>query len=206
MKIDINRFKLQYITADIDSAIEVLQGGCKWIQLRIKNNDIKTIKNVALEVKNICKSYGAVFIIDDYVDIVAEVGADGVHLGKLDMPINEARGILGDKIIGGTANSFEDVLTLKDKVDYIGLGPYKWTETKKNLSPIIGISGYSSIFNRIRLEKIEIPVVVIGGIGIQDVDCLIEIGANGVAVSGSIYNSLDRVGLVKDFLIKLNKI
>jgi thiamine-phosphate pyrophosphorylase len=103
--IDLNKFRLQYITnsnekySHIEGAKFVLEGGCKWIQLRIKiENEIdkqyEKIIATAAELKDICKKYDATFIVDDYVDIAKKIQADGVHLGKNDMPIKEARKIL----------------------------------------------------------------------------------------------------------------
>lgn len=87
-----------------DSAHIALEGGCRWIQLRMKNAPIEKVYDTAKEVQQLCKKYHATFIIDDYVDIAKDLLSDGVHLGKLDMPVAEARKILGSKaIIGGTA-------------------------------------------------------------------------------------------------------
>ena len=205
MKIDLDKFKLQYISAGntnnqhLQGIKDVLEGGCKWIQLRIKNAT-DDIKEIALETKELCKNYNAIFLINDYVDLAKETDADGVHLGKLDMNPAEARNILGNKIIGGTANTFADVLELNGKVDYIGLGPYRWTQTKKNLSPTIGIDGYKEIFANIKKENITIPIAAIGGIELADVKELIDIGANGIAVSSNIYNAPNRIQAVKNFL------
>ena len=206
MKIDLDKFRLQYISSGVDvhqqlqGIEEVLKGGCKWIQLRIKDENIATIKRIALQVKECCKSYDAIFIINDYVELAKEIDADGVHIGKMDMTIADARNILMDKIIGGTANTFEDILTLQKKVDYIGLGPYKWTQTKKKLSPIIGIDGYKTIFTKLKKENITILSVAIGGIELEDVKELLSTGVNGIAVGGSIYNVNDRQQAVKEFL------
>ena len=205
MKIDLNKFKLQYISAGssnnehLQGIKDALVGGCKWIQLRIKNPK-EDIKAVAIQAKKCCKKYNAIFIIDDYVDLVKEIDADGVHLGKLDMMPADARNILGNKIIGGTANTFEDVLELLGNVDYIGLGPYKWTATKEKLNSIIGMDGYKKIFANLKKENIDIPIVTIGGIELADARGLIDVGANGVAVSNSIYSAFDRIQAVKNFL------
>ena len=137
---------LQFITHQTDtisylhSAELVLKGGCKWVQLRMKEASTEEIKKTAFKVRKLCKLYNATFIIDDHVVIAREVGADGVHLGKNDLPVAEARKIVGNSfIIGGTANTFEDIEHLVSAgADYIGLGPFRFTETKKNLSPVLG--------------------------------------------------------------------
>ena len=106
----------------LDAARMALEGGCRWVQLRMKDTPVETIEPVALEVQALCRQYGATFIIDDHVELVREIGADGVHLGKNDMSVAEARRILGDEyIIGGTANTYEDVKKhWLDGVKYIG--------------------------------------------------------------------------------------
>ena len=148
--------KLQYITQDIpdrthaELAGEACLHGISWVQFRsklLKGDDL--IKS-ALDVKNICTYYKSIFIINDYVRLAKEIKADGVHLGKSDITPIEARKILGSGfLIGGTANTFEDILSLHEQgVDYIGLGPFRFTETKKNLSPIFGIDGYKEIVSK----------------------------------------------------------
>ena len=144
---------LQFITqhtdrySHVESARLSLMGGCRWIQLRMKNSMLEAVERVAKEVKSLCAEYNAIFILDDYVEIAHKVHADGVHLGKNDMPVRDARRYLGDSfIIGGTANTFEDVKRLsQDGVDYIGCGPFRFTTTKDNLSPILGERGYREI-------------------------------------------------------------
>ena len=130
---------LQFITNESDkySHLEgaklALEGGCRWIQLRMKKSSRDEIISVAQELKRECERYDAILIIDDYPDIAIEIKADGVHLGKNDMNPIEARNLMGEEyIIGGTANCFEDIKILVDaNVDYIGLGPYRFTKTKE---------------------------------------------------------------------------
>ena len=199
---DLTQFRFQYITnsnpkySHIDGAKFALDGGCRWIQLRIKiENDIaseySSILPTAFELKELCKKYDAIFIIDDYVEMTRDVGADGVHLGKNDMAINRAREILGEHfIIGGTANTVEDIISLREQnVNYIGLGPFRFTETKKNLSKILGIEGYRKIFFELQQLNFSIPIVAIGGITKGDISLLLDVGVNGIAVSGAIINS-----------------
>ncbi|MBP3353880.1 MAG: thiamine phosphate synthase [Bacteroidales bacterium] len=188
---------LQFITNKtdrynhIDGAKLALEGGCKWIQLRMKNYPKSEIIEVAKEINKLCKQYNAILIIDDYPDIAMEVKADGVHLGKNDMNPIEARNLMGEEyIIGGTANSFEDIQRLiAANVDYIGLGPYRFTKTKEKLSPILGIKGYEDIINKCKEHNYKTPIVAIGGIEIEDIPSLVKMGVNGVAISGYILNS-----------------
>lgn len=188
---------LQFITQEtnclshIESAKLALSGGCKWVQLRMKNASPTEVEEVAWEVKKLCNDYNAVFIIDDYVNVAKIVNADGVHLGKNDMPIKEARRYLGDSfIIGGTANSFEDIKHLyHDGVNYIGCGPFRFTTTKKNLSPILGEDGLRKIILDMNKENIDVPLVAIGGIERSDISSLFALGVNGIALSGSVLNA-----------------
>lgn len=165
-----------------------LEGGCKWIQLRMKDASDDEVRLVASEVQPLCKQNDAIFLLDDRVELARELHADGVHLGKNDMPVDEARRVLGEEfIIGGTANTFEDIERLAQQgADYIGCGPFRFTTTKKNLSPVLGIEGYRSIMEKMRHAGINIPVVAIGGITASDIDDILATGVKGIAVSGSV--------------------
>ena len=189
-----------------DSVRIALEGGCRWVQLRMKNVATEHIYSIALRTQKMCQEYGATFIIDDHVEIVKQIKADGVHLGKLDMPISEARKILGnDFIIGGTANTFEDVKAHYEAgADYIGCGPYRYTTTKSNLSPILGLEGYRRIICRMKEAYIDIPLVAIGGITETDVPKLMQTGISGIALSGSILSAKNPVEEMKK-IIKLTE-
>ena len=149
----------------------------------------------ALRVQDLCRQYGATFIIDDHVELVKKLHADGVHLGKKDMPIAEARRILGpDFIIGGTANTFEDVrMHYEAGADYIGCGPFRFTTTKKNLSPVLGLEGYRDIVSRMKEAGIHLPIVAIGGITFEDIPAIMQTGVSGIALSGSILRADDPI-------------
>ncbi len=175
----------------IDGIRMALEGGCRWIQLRMKDASEVEILKTAESTRKLCRQYDAVFLLDDYVELVERSGADGVHLGKDDMPIDEARRLLGkDKIIGGTANTFEDVKRIYSAgADYIGCGPFRFTTTKKKLSPILGLDAYSRIIKQMNAYGINIPVIAIGGILLQDVSDIMQTGVSGVAISGAILNA-----------------
>ena len=191
----------------IDSATLALKGGCKWVQLRMKDADKELIYNTALQIKALCREYNATFIIDDHVDIAKSVGADGVHLGKLDMPIAEARQLLGNKfLIGGTANTFQDVKNhYESGADYIGCGPLRYTTTKSNLSPILGYDGYKKIIEQMRDAQINIPIVAIGGIIESDIPHLMQIGLNGIALCGTILRAENPINEMNN-IIKLTEL
>lgn len=165
-------------------AEEACIGGIDWIQLRTKNKSGKRWEAVALSVQKVTKKYGATLIINDNVALALKIKADGVHIGKQDMNPVEARKILGNEfIIGGTANSEEDILRLLDAgVDYIGLGPFRFTRTKQNLSPVLN----SEELKRLIHIQSEIPVLLIGGIELHHIIGISDLGAYGIAVSSAI--------------------
>lgn len=205
---------LQFITnaqasQDIIAQVtSVLDGGCKWIQLRMKDAPRDHIIETAKAIKPLCKQADAIFVIDDHVDIAKELELDGVHLGKNDMDVKEARDILGEEyIIGATANSIEDVLSHSPVyVDYIGLGPFRFTTTKKNLSPIIGLDGYHNIAKVAANTGKSIPLVAIGGIEYDDIDDIMSTGIDGIAISGAIINASNMTKATKQMVEKLSTI
>ena len=186
----------------LDSVRIALEGGCRWIQLRMKEASPEEIIPIAKEAMAMCRKFGVTFIIDDHVELVKQLGADGVHLGKNDMPISEARRILGkDFIIGGTANTFEDVrIHAEAGADYIGCGPFRFTTTKKNLSPVLGLEGYTYIVSKMKAEGINLPIVAIGGITKEDIPSLMKTGINGIALSGSILRAENPIEEMKEII------
>ena len=205
---------LQFITNETSQAAiiaqvqAVLAGGCKWIQLRMKNASRDEIIETAKALKPICAEDEAILVIDDHVDIAKELELDGVHLGKYDMNVKDAREILGEKfIIGATANTLDDVMSFSPvDVDYIGLGPYKFTTTKANLSPIIELDSYANIVKVAANSKREIPIVAIGGIEHSDIERIMSTGVDGVAVSGALINADDTTAATKLMIDQLNEI
>lgn len=170
------------------------EAGCKWIQLRVKDADIPTITAMASYAKTICDAHGATLIINDHPDIAALVGASGTHVGKEDMTVAKARHIMGaDSIIGGTANTLDDILRhVDDGADYVGLGPYRFTTTKQNLSPILGLEGIRHIMDQLHTRQITTPIIAIGGILAADIADLITTGIQGIAISGLITHAPDK--------------
>lgn len=193
------RVRLQYISHQterysyLDGIRMALEGGCRWVQLRMKGVPYpdEDSMEIAFEAKRLCREHDAVFIIDDDVALVKVVQADGVHLGKRDISIEVARKILGSRyIIGGTANTFADVKALhKAGADYIGCGPFRFTTTKRGLSPVLGLEGYRSIVEQMKAEGINLPIVAIGGITEQDITDIMQTGVSGIAVSGAVLNA-----------------
>lgn len=178
-----------------DSAIMALEGGCRWIQLRMKDSEDAEIERVAKILLPECRSRGAVLVIDDRLDVALRIGADGVHLGKNDMPVSQARSIAGNGfIIGGTANTFDDICALyRQGADYIGCGPFRFTTTKKNLATILGLDGYRRLTEQMKENGISLPIVAIGGITYDDIPEIMKTGVTGIALSGSILRADDPV-------------
>jgi len=201
--------KLHYITDDnvfgythVQLAEEVCMGGAEWIQLRVKKKGFSEWKKIAKDTLEVCRKYNAKLIINDNVRIAKEIKADGVHLGKDDMLPQAAREFLGEGfIIGATANSFTDIEGHAiANVDYIGLGPFRFTQTKEKLSPVLGIEGFKKISETCLHNGINIPIVAIGGIKFNDLNELFQTGIYGVAVSSAINNATDKEASVKKFI------
>ena len=201
-------FSLQFIshtngnTTYLDGIRMALDGGCRWIQLRMKGAADSEVEPIAVEAQKMCHEAGATFVIDDRVEMVKRLGADGVHLGKNDMPVDEARRVLGTHyIIGGTANTFDDIQRLaRQGADYIGCGPFRFTTTKKNLSPILGLEGYQRIVKQMHDANINLPIVAIGGIKAEDIPAIMQTGVTGIAVSGAVLDAENPVEEMKRFV------
>lgn len=190
----------------LDSIQLALEGGCRWIQLRMKDALDEEVRPIAIEAQKLCRHYNATFIIDDRVALVRELGADGVHLGKNDMPIREARQILGpDYIIGGTANTFEDAKAhYEASANYIGCGPFRFTTTKQKLAPVLGLEGYRHIIQQMRAANINIPIVAIGGITKDDIPAILQTGITGIALSGTVLRANDPIAEMKHIINIIN--
>lgn len=205
---------LQYITAPkagmtlCEQTEAVCRGGMRWVQLRMKGASLAEMLETGKLVKEICRRYHCLFIINDQVEAARQLDADGVHLGKEDMNPLEARAILGShKIIGATCNTWEDILLRNQQgVDYIGLGPYTFTTTKEKLSPVLGLSGYQRLTEQMKAANIHIPVFAIGGICEKDIPALMQTGIQGIALSGLIKNSDDITEKTKEIVHLLNSL
>lgn len=182
-----------------------IEGGCRWIQLRMKDASDEEVREVAQELIPMCRETDTFLIIDDRVELVNELRVSGVHLGKEDMDPMEARELLGPHaIIGVTANTAEDIIRFKGKdVDYVGLGPVRFTTTKKKLAPELGYEGVREVMAAVRAAGVELPVVAIGGVTADDVAPLLAAGVSGVAVSGAIINAPDPVAYTSMVIDKL---
>ena len=186
--------KFQFVTINYpeishsDQAIRAYQAGCRWVQLRMKDSSEYEIEMEIKKILPVANAHNAILLINDNVELTLRTGAHGVHLGKNDLCPAEARKLLGSEfIIGGTANTFEDVLSLLEKgVDYVGMGPFRFTTTKKNLSPVLGKEGYYQTMSQLMEMGKTIPIIAIGGILPSDIEYLLPSGIHGIAAAGAI--------------------
>ncbi len=175
---------------NIKSALDV---GIKCIQFRFKNAEHQQRRHTAEKVKFLCDPYHATLIINDHIDIALDLDANGVHLGLSDTSIAIARKRMPNKIIGGTANTLEHVIQRnREGCDYIGLGPYRFTATKRELDPVLGIANYKIVLSECARMHWTTPIIAIGGIRLDDIDELLRCGVHGIAFSTLINNSNDK--------------
>ena len=176
-----------------EQAARLCGAGAKWIQLRMKGATPDAWLATAREVVAICRRHDATCIVNDSVDVALAAGADGVHLGRLDLEWREARRQLGpSRLLGGTVNNADDVARTRaaDCLDYVGVGPLRFTATKQKLAPVLGLAGVRSLIAQLG----DLPAWVIGGVGADDLPGLRSAGAAGVAVAGELY----RGGLIEE--------
>lgn len=216
MNMDLKLEHIHFITAanetqnHFDVAKKACEAGVKWIQYRNKLPYSKSTLDEAMKLKFLCKEYNATFIINDNPELAFEVKSDGVHLGKEDISIQDARNILGENfLIGASCNTTDDIdLAQMNGANYVGLGPFRFTNTKTNLNPVLGENGFKQIMLEYSNRNLSVPVFAIGGICADDIDFLNSIGIYGVAVSSVLANSSDTKAsfnlLNEKFLIKKN--
>jgi len=197
--------KLHYITQGetvkehLENIQHACQSGAELVQLRLKNYSEKKILKAAQEAREITEHFQTRLIINDHYKIAKEVKADGVHLGKSDgNPLTIRKQLHSWQIIGGTANTLEDCkLNINNKVDYIGLGPFQYTKTKENLSPVLGTEGYLTILEEL---KTDIPIIAIGGIQIENILDIMMTGTYGIAMSSAITRDFNLIPKINTFL------
>lgn len=204
--------RLQFISQEsegcthLQSIATACEAGVKWVQLRIKNQPAEEVRRQAAEAKAICAGHGARLIINDYPEVAREVEAYGLHLGKEDMPLAEARKIVGSMAIGATANTLDDIRAhCRNGADYIGLGPFRFTSTKKKLSPLLGLQGYRQLLQQCREEGLAVPLIAIGGIELEDIEGILQAGVSGVAVSSLIAKAARPTEVVEKIYKKLQR-
>ncbi|CAM4189120.1 hypothetical protein AT575_05075 [Streptococcus penaeicida] len=170
---------------------KALEAGISLYQFREKGNGAKDgieKRNLALAAQKLCQSYGVPFIINDDIDLAIELDADGIHIGQDDMPLEQARKLFPDKIIGLSINNMTEFHHSQlNLVNYVGLGPYKATISKADAKTPTGLS----LIQGVREVDKALPIVAIGGIQEEDVEAIIANGADGIAVISAISRSQD---------------
>jgi thiamine-phosphate pyrophosphorylase len=162
------------------------------VQLRFRNVSDKKLLKLAKEAREITAHFQTRLLITDQYKIAKEVKADGVHIENTNScPTIARKHAYTWQMIGGTANTLKDCETLLTKeVDYIGLGPFRFTTTKDNLPPVLGLNGYTEIIKEL---KTETPIIGVGGITTEDVTAILETGISGIAVSGEITRNFQTI-------------
>lgn len=201
--------KILYISSNgsHESIIEELSGlleaGLQWFQLRLKNRSKDDILNTAFVCKQLCADYNCLFTLNDQPGIAHRIDADGVHLGKNDMDLAKAKNIIDEsQHLGATCNTIDDALNAyKKKANYIGVGPYTFTETKKNLAPTLGVEGYKNIIEHSKFRK-NIPMVAIGGLDLEAVKKLSAVGVTHFAFSSYLQgeNGIKNLKALQDYV------
>lgn len=186
----------------VDQIKGAIAGGCRWIQIDMKDASDDEIKHIITEVKPLCQESESVLILSDRVELAKELELDGIHLDKGDMLPTQAREILGaGPIIGVTANSFSDISQIRYfDIDYISVGPYKCSAG----SPIVSVDDYAAIMAQIHEQQIELPIVAFGDIETSDIQKLWVTGINGIAVSKAIANANDVATQTAQFITLLD--
>ncbi len=179
--------KIQSKYSHVDLARLAIDGGADTVQLREKNEDFRKLVKIAQEIRKLTLDNGVTFIVNDMVELAMEVDADGVHLGQEDMPISQARRLLGNKIIGGSAGNREEVMNcLVQGADYIGFGPIYPTSSKADAGAAVGVEGLRRV-----VSMVHVPLIAIGGIGPQNVLEVLSSGAHGIAVISCVARAKD---------------
>ncbi len=167
--------------SDEEAVLTILKSGIRWIQYRGKGKTKKEMFDKASRLREITKDFNACFIINDYADIALAVDADGVHLGQEDLPLKEARKILGNKIIGISTHNLQEAIDAeKGGADYIGFGSIFPTATKDD-AVVQGLDALRKVKG-----SVNIPVIAIGGINTDNVRSVFDAGCYGVAVSSGL--------------------
>ncbi|HTZ18212.1 MAG TPA: thiamine phosphate synthase [Dissulfurispiraceae bacterium] len=178
-----------------------LDAGIRWVQFRRKGETRRQLYDEAEEIRELTREYGALFIVNDFADIALAVGADGLHIGQDDLPLREARKLMGSKIIGVSTHNLKEAVDAEHAgADYIGFGPIFQTVTKET-GPPKGLESLEEI-----VHAVTIPVIAIGGINVGNADSVFSAGCDGVAVSSGIFSG-DITANITDFLynvIRLN--
>ncbi len=185
-----------------ETAAAAARGGATLVQLRDPDAKTRHLVELARALKAALEPFGVPLIVNDRIDVALAAGAEGVHIGQKDMTPADARALLGaEAILGLSVGSLEE-LAASDlaPVDYVGIGPYRGTVTKRDAGEPIGLSGFKTV-----REKIDLPAVAIGGIKAEHVGELIAGGADGVAVVSAICATADPEAAARDLTVRIKE-
>ena len=185
----------------VEIARKTILGGADTLQLRAKNCSDRKIIKLGQGIKNLVQKGKTLFLLNDRADLARTIGADGVHLGQQDLPVKDARNILGNnKIIGISTHSVEQACEAeKQGADYIAIGPVFTTATKPESTPLT-----PEIITKVK-DKVEIPFVAVGGINLDNLDQVLTHGAQGVAVCRAVITARDVTAATKEFRRRLSE-
>jgi len=165
---------------------ELFRGGARLVQIRDKDTPVRQLLADLLRCADFCWKHGILMIVNDRCDLALSAGAAGVHLGQEDLPALSARKLLGPEgIIGYSTHSLAQIRAAYTlPVQYVGFGPVYATSTKKQASPVVGLSRL-----RQACRGTHLPVVAIGGIGLKQIPAVLQAGAASAAVISSLMHS-----------------
>ncbi len=191
--------KLHFITHDIPQHSHVAQtqlaceAGAKWIQYRcLTKTDDELLSDINL-IAEICDDWGATLIVTDHIHLKGKADIQGFHIEHMDADFIALRAQIGDQYtLGGSANTVENLIRLaKEGADYAGFGPFQFTTTKPNNSPLLGVKGYADAITKLNAEPITLPILAVGGVTLKDVPSLLATGIYGIAASSAIHQAED---------------
>ena len=205
--------KFHYLTQDLpdrthaDQVRAACEAGANWIQYRCFSKEDSEMIEEINELAAICDDWGTTLILTDHYHLLHLVDAQGVHLEDMNADFKAVRKEIGDdKTLGGSANSFGDILRIISTgvVDYAGCGPFSTTLTKPNNHALLGLEGYAKIVNEMKMEGVNIPVLAVGGVSLADVDELLTTDIYGIAVCSAVNSAENPKLAVREFYKKLH--
>lgn len=205
--------KFHYLTQDLpdrthaDQVRAACEAGANWIQYRCFSKEDSEMIEEINELAAICDDWGTTLILTDHYHLLHLVDAQGVHLEDMNADFKAVRKEIGDdKTLGGSANSFGDILRIISTgvVDYAGCGPFSTTLTKPNNHALLGVEGYAKIVNEMKMEGVNIPVLAVGGVSLADVDELLTTDIYGIAVCSAVNSAENPKLAVREFYKKLH--
>lgn len=203
-------FDLYVVTAEVpdrhighlEVALAAIEGGASAIQLRDKKKKPDELLLIAKQLAAITRKAGRTLIINDLPAIALAAGADGIHLGQEDLPLPEAKKMLSpEMIIGVSASNLEEALAAdRGGADYLGIGPIFPTPSKDDAAPPMGLAVLAGI-----CQAVTIPVVAIGGLTVDNIEAVIDAGAEGIAVISAVTGAPDMTAAVSELVKKIKR-